>query len=48
MSICGASWLMPLSDKLAALPAPSVMVAELRLTVVAAKSAVFCPAPLCS
>ena len=45
VSICGPLWVRPLSDRLAALPAPSVMVAELRLTAVAASAAVFWPAP---
>ena len=35
VSICGPVWVRPVSDRLAALPAPSVMVAELRLTAVA-------------
>jgi hypothetical protein len=45
VSICGPLWVRPESDRLAALPAPSVMVAELRLTAVAVRSDVFCPAP---
>ena len=45
VSICGPLWVRPQSDRLAALPAPSVMVAELRLTAVAASAAVFWPAP---
>ena len=48
VSICGPLWVRPLSDRLAALPAPSVMVAELRLTAVAVRSDVFWPAPRCS
>ena len=35
VSICGPVWVRPVSDRLAALPAPSVMVAPLRLMVVA-------------
>ena len=35
VSICGPLWVRPVSDRLAALPAPSVTVAELRLTAVA-------------
>jgi hypothetical protein len=45
VSICGPVWVRPVSDKLAALPAPSLMVAVLRLTAVAARLEVFCPAP---
>ena len=45
VSICGPLWVRPVSDRLAALPAPSVIVAELRLTAVAASADVFCPAP---
>ena len=45
VSICGPLWVRPVSDRLAALPAPSVIVAELRLTAVAARAEVFCPAP---
>ena len=41
VSICGPVWVSPLSDRLAALPAPSLMVALLRLTAVAARPAVF-------
>ena len=37
VSICGPLWVRPESERLAALPAPSVMVAELRLTAVAAR-----------
>ena len=48
VSICGPLWVRPESDRLAALPAPSVMVAELRLTAVAVRAAVFWPAPPCS
>ena len=48
VSICGPLWVRPVSERLAALPAPSVMVAELRLTAVAARPEVFCPAPRCS
>ena len=44
VSICGPLWVRPESERLAALPAPSVMVAELRLTAVAASDAVFWPA----
>ena len=44
VSICGPLWVRPESERLAALPAPSLMVAELRLTAVAARAAVFCPA----
>ena len=44
VSICGPLWVRPESERLAALPAPSVMVAELRLTAVAVSAAVFCPA----
>ena len=44
VSICGPLWVRPESDRLAALPAPSVMVAELRLTAVAVRAAVFWPA----
>ena len=44
VSICGPLWVRPESERLVALPAPSVMVAELRLTAVAASDAVFCPA----
>ena len=42
--ICGPVWVRPVSDRLAALPAPSAIVAPLRLTAVTARSAVFCPA----
>ena len=45
VSICGPLWVRPDSDRLAALPAPSLMVAALRLTAVAVRSDVFCPAP---
>ena len=45
VSICGPLWVRPESERLAALPAPSLMVAELRLTAVAARLAVFWPAP---
>src|ERR1700733_13038781 len=45
VSICGPLWVRPESDRLAALPAPSAMVAELRLTAVAASADAFCPAP---
>ena len=38
VSICGPLWVRPVSDRLAALPAPSVTVAELRLTAVAARA----------
>ena len=48
VSICGPLWVRPLSDRLAALPAPSVMVAPLRLTAVAVRSGVFWPAAPCS
>ena len=41
VSICGPVWVRPVSDRLAALPAPSVIVAPLRLTAVAASAAVF-------
>ena len=34
VSICGPPWVRPVSDRLAALPAPSVTVAPLRLTAV--------------
>ena len=44
VSICGPLWVRPVSERLAALPAPSVTVAELRLTAVAARLDVFCPA----
>ena len=44
VSICGPLWVRPVSDRLAALPAPSLIVAPLRLTAVAASAAVFCPA----
>ena len=43
--ICGPLWVRPESDRLAALPAPSVMLAALRLTAVAVSAAVFWPAP---
>ena len=46
VSICGPLWISPASERLAALPAPSVMVAELRLMAVAARAEVFCPAPM--
>ena len=36
VSICGPLWVRPVSERLAALPAPSVTVAEFRLTAVAA------------
>ena len=45
VSTCGPLWARPVSERLAALPAASVMVAELRLMVVAARPDVFCPAP---
>ncbi len=45
VSICGPVWLRLLSDRLAVLPALLVMVAELRLTAVAVRTDVFCPAP---
>ena len=45
VSICGPLWVRPDSDRLAALPAPSVMVAAFRLTAVAVSADVFCPAP---
>ena len=45
VSICGPLWVRPESERLAAVPAPLVMVAELRLTAVAASAEVFCPAP---
>src|SRR5580700_7173995 len=45
VSICGPVWVRPESERSAALPAPSVTVAELRLTAVAARRAVFWPAP---
>ena len=48
VSICGPVWVRPLIDGLTALPAPSVMVAELRLTAVAVRSDVFCPPLQCS
>ena len=48
VSICGPLWVRPVSERLAALPAPSVMVAELRLIAVAARADVFCPAARCS
>ena len=38
VSICGPLWVRPVSERLAALPAPSVMVAALRLTAVAARA----------
>ena len=41
VSICGLPWARPTSDRLAALPAPSVMVAALRLTAVVIRSGVF-------
>ena len=44
MSICGLPWVRPVSDRLAALPAPSWMVPPLRLTAVTIRSGVFCPA----
>ena len=44
VSICGPFWVRPESERLAALPAPSVIVAELRLMAVAARAEVFCPA----
>ena len=37
VSICGPLWVRPESERLAALPAPSLIVAELRLTAVAAR-----------
>ena len=45
VSICGPVWVRPLIDGLTELPAPSVMVAELRLTAVAVRADVFWPAP---
>ena len=45
VSICGPAWVRPDSVRLAALPAPSLMVAPLRLTAVADREAVFWPAP---
>ena len=44
VSICGPVWVRPVSDRLAALPAPSLMVPPLRLSAVAVRAAVFCPA----
>jgi len=44
VSICGLPWVMPLSDRLAASPAASLIVAPLRLTAVVFRSGVFCPA----
>ena len=44
VSICGPLWVRPERERLAALPALSVTVAELRLTAVAARPEVFCPA----
>src|SRR6185437_4183474 len=41
--ICGPVWVRPVSDRLAAFPAASRIVPELRLTAVAARLAVFCP-----
>ena len=41
VSTCGLPWAMPVSDKLAALPAPSLIVAPLRLTAVTIRSGVF-------
>ena len=41
VSICGLPWGMPVSDKLAALPAPSWMVPPFRLTPVTIRSGVF-------
>ena len=45
VSICGPVWVRPESERLAALPVLSVTVAELRLTAVAARLEVSCPAP---
>src|ERR1700729_360965 len=45
VSICGPLWVRAVRDRLAALPGPSVTVAELRLTAVAASTDVFCPTP---
>ena len=44
VSICGPLWVRPATDRLAALPDPSVTVAPLRLKPVAASAGVFCPA----
>ena len=45
VSICGPVWVRPVSDRLAALPAPSAIVTPVgRLTAVAASEAVFWPA----
>ena len=44
VSICGLLWATPLSDRLAAFPALSLMLAALRLTAVTIRSGVFCPA----
>ena len=45
VSICGPLWVRPESERLAALPAPSVMVAELRLTAVAVRPRCSVPPP---
>ncbi len=45
VSICGPLWVRPASDRLAALPAPSVIVTPVgRLIAVAASEAAFWPA----
>ena len=41
VSICGPVWVRPVSDRLAALPEPSLTVPPLRLTAVAVSAAVF-------
>ena len=45
VSTCRPFWVRPESERLAALPAPSVIVAVLRLTAVTARLEVFWPAP---
>ena len=44
VSICGAVWVRPVSDRLAALPAPSVMVAAVEIDPGHRQAAVFWPA----
>ena len=41
VSIAGLPWAMPANDRLAALPAPSLIVPPLRLTAVTCRSGVF-------
>ena len=48
VSICGPLWVRPVSERLAALPAPSVIVAELRLIAVVVSAECSVRRPRCS